>query len=77
MKHPAGVDLDQHVRDIVQWHFNPETGAPFWLDYAKRLDWDPRKEIRTYADLDRFGFFEDPSRAASRTRARTACRSPG
>ena len=35
--------LDAHVREIVQWHFNPETGTPFWLDFAKRLDWDPRR----------------------------------
>jgi len=51
--------LDAHVREIVQWHFNPETGTPFWLDFASKLDWDPRKEIRTYEDLDRFGFFQD------------------
>jgi phenylacetate-coenzyme A ligase PaaK-like adenylate-forming protein len=51
--------LDAHVREIVHWHFSPETGTPFWLDFASKLDWDPRKEIRTYEDLDRFGFFED------------------
>jgi len=51
--------LDAHVREIVHWHFSPETGTPFWLDFASRLDWDPRKEVRTYEDLDRFGFFQD------------------
>lgn len=51
--------LDAHVREIVQWHFDPKTGTPFWLDVATRLDWDPRTEIRTYADLDRFGLFQD------------------
>jgi phenylacetate-coenzyme A ligase PaaK-like adenylate-forming protein len=51
--------LDAHVRAIVQWHFNPETGTPFWLEFAKNLDWDPCKEIATYEDLDRFGFFQD------------------
>ena len=51
--------LDAHVREIVHWHLSPETGTPFWLDFATKLDWDPRKEIRTYEDLDRFGFFED------------------
>jgi hypothetical protein len=51
--------LDAHVRDIVNWHFSPETGTPFWLDVATRLDWDPRREIRTYQDLDRLGFFQD------------------
>jgi phenylacetate-coenzyme A ligase PaaK-like adenylate-forming protein len=51
--------LDAHVREIVQWHFNPETGTPFWLDVASRLDWDPRRTIQSYEDLDRFGFFQD------------------
>ena len=51
--------LDAHVREIVHWHFSPETGTPFWLDFAAKLDWDPRREIRTYEDLDRFGFFQD------------------
>ncbi|MFZ4628708.1 MAG: hypothetical protein ACOYNR_10315 [Blastocatellia bacterium] len=51
--------LDAHVREMIAWHFSPETGSPFWLDFASRLDWDPRKEIHTYEDLDRFGFFQD------------------
>ena len=51
--------LDQHTREIVKWHFDPKTGCPFWLEYAKKLGWDPRKEIRSYDDLDKFPFFED------------------
>ncbi|MBO0723082.1 MAG: hypothetical protein J2P41_19820, partial [Blastocatellia bacterium] len=51
--------LDAHVREIVEWHFNPETGAPFWLEFARKIDWDPRKEIAVYEDLDKFGFFQD------------------
>jgi phenylacetate-coenzyme A ligase PaaK-like adenylate-forming protein len=51
--------LDAHVRETVAWHFDPATGSPFWLDVASKLDWDPRKEIRTYEDLDRFGPFQD------------------
>jgi phenylacetate-coenzyme A ligase PaaK-like adenylate-forming protein len=51
--------LDAWVREIVEWHFNPATGCPFWLDHAKTLDWDPRREIKGYADLARFGFFQD------------------
>ncbi len=54
-----GADLDAHVREIVNWHFDPETGTPFWLEFAKTLDWDPRKQIRTYQDLDKFGYFQD------------------
>jgi hypothetical protein len=55
----ARAALDAHVREIIEWHFNPETGCPFWLDYASRLDWEPRREIKTYSDLSRFGFFQD------------------
>lgn len=51
--------LDAHTREIVAWHFDPATGCPFWLDYAKSLGWDPRKEIHGYADLDKFPPFQD------------------
>lgn len=51
--------LDAHVREIVNWHFDPDTGTPFWLDYAGKLDFDPRTEIRGYGDLHRLGHFED------------------
>jgi phenylacetate-coenzyme A ligase PaaK-like adenylate-forming protein len=51
--------LDKWVREVIQWHFDPATGCPFWLEFAGKLSWDPRKEIQTYDDLSRFGFFED------------------
>ncbi|MDA1185660.1 MAG: hypothetical protein O2930_13575 [Acidobacteria bacterium] len=51
--------LDAHVRDIVRWHFDPETGCPFWLEKATSLGFDPRKEITGFGDLHRFGPFED------------------
>jgi phenylacetate-coenzyme A ligase PaaK-like adenylate-forming protein len=51
--------LDTQVREIVAWHFDPETGSPFWLDYAKKLGWDPRREIKVFGDLMRLGLFED------------------
>jgi phenylacetate-coenzyme A ligase PaaK-like adenylate-forming protein len=55
----AREKLDAWVREIVAWHFDPATGTPFWLDRAKSLGFDPRREIQNYDDLDRFGFFED------------------
>ncbi|HEY0079623.1 MAG TPA: hypothetical protein VGB73_13500 [Pyrinomonadaceae bacterium] len=55
----ARAALDAWVREVVEWHFNPETGCDFWLDYAKRLDWNPRREIQGYEDLARFGLFQD------------------
>lgn len=51
--------LDEHTREIVAWHFDPASGCPFWLEYAKSLGWDPRKEVTCYADLDKFPPFQD------------------
>ena len=57
--------LDQHVREMIEWHFNPETGSPFWVDAAAgknpvlKLDFDPRKEVKGFQDLKKFGLFED------------------
>jgi hypothetical protein len=51
--------LDGWVREMVAWHFDPATGCSFWLDFAAKLGWDPRQEIRTYDDLDRFGPFQE------------------
>jgi phenylacetate-coenzyme A ligase PaaK-like adenylate-forming protein len=51
--------LDAHARDIVAWHFNPDTGTPFWLERIKTLGFDPRKEVGSFADLKKFGLFED------------------
>ena len=55
----AREKLDAHVREMMAWHFNPETGAPFWIAKAKELGFDPRKEIQSFADLKKFGHFED------------------
>jgi phenylacetate-coenzyme A ligase PaaK-like adenylate-forming protein len=55
----ARTALDAWVREVVEWHFHPDTGSPFWLDRAKTLGWDPRREIGGYADLHRFGEFQD------------------
>lgn len=55
----AAACLDAHVREIIEWHFSPETGPPFWLDWAEKAGWNPRREIGGYADLVKFGHFED------------------
>lgn len=52
--------LDAHVREIVHWHFSPETGCPFWLDWARQAGWNPATEIGSFADLlARFPHFQD------------------
>jgi hypothetical protein len=55
----ARRELDDWTREVVQWHFNPDSGCPFWLDLAGRLGWDPRDRIRSFADLALFGDFQD------------------
>ena len=51
--------LDAHVTEIVRWHFSPGTGCPFWLERAKQMNFDPLKDVIGYADLHKFGEFED------------------
>jgi phenylacetate-coenzyme A ligase PaaK-like adenylate-forming protein len=51
--------LDAWVREMVAWHFDPASGCPFWLGYAAKLGWDPRREIHGFDDLGRLGPFED------------------
>jgi phenylacetate-coenzyme A ligase PaaK-like adenylate-forming protein len=55
----AREKLDAHTREIVNWHFSPETGTSFWLDKARSLGFDPRKEVKSFDDLKKFGLFED------------------
>jgi hypothetical protein len=50
--------LDAHVRDIVRWHFSPETGCPFWLEWAQRAGWDPVATVKGFDDLLRFSAHE-------------------
>ena len=51
-------ELDAHLRDIVAWHFSPETGTPYWLDWAKSKGWDPREKVQTADDLLHFEEFD-------------------
>ena len=34
----ARAQLDAHALEIVKWHFSPETGCPFWLDWVSKAD---------------------------------------
>ena len=55
----AREQLDCHVRDIIKWHFAPETGCPFWLEWAEKASFDPRSDVQGFDDLAKFGFFDD------------------
>jgi hypothetical protein len=52
---PNGVpDGEELIRAAMRWHFSPETGSPFWLRRAETLPFDPRTDVRTFADLALF-----------------------
>ncbi|MFP5378356.1 MAG: hypothetical protein ACLGHP_01085 [Vicinamibacteria bacterium] len=55
----AHAERDTWVRELMHWHFSPETGCPFWLEWQQRAGWDPRVEVQRYADLEKFGNFQD------------------
>ena len=56
----AKQELDQHCVETIQWHFSPETGCPFWLDWAGKQGWDPRAEVKCFDDLiAKFPHFQD------------------
>src|SRR5687768_2934068 len=55
----ARGELDAKVRELMVWHFSPDTGCPFWLDWAAKAGWDPRREVQSYDDLSKFPPFED------------------
>jgi len=44
---------------MMEWHFSPETGSPFWLEKAADLGFDPRKDVSGFDDLKQFPAFED------------------
>nr|MBP9903170.1 hypothetical protein [Verrucomicrobiota bacterium] len=57
----AQAQLDAHTREIIGWHFSPDSGCPYWLDWAKK-NFDPRKEVNSFADLiAKFPHFQDES----------------
>lgn len=51
--------LDQHTREIVQWHFSDDTGCDFWLQKKKEFNFDPLTEVNSFDDLKKFPLFED------------------
>jgi phenylacetate-coenzyme A ligase PaaK-like adenylate-forming protein len=50
--------LNAHLKEIINWHFSPETGSPFWLEWASK-NFDPRKEILNFDDMKKFPHFQD------------------
>ncbi len=57
--HSARETLNAHLRDIIRWHFSPETGCPFWLEWARSHKINPIENVLCIEDLACFGHFRD------------------
>lgn len=47
-------NFQQHLTNVMDWHFSPNTGSPFWLEMRSQLAFNPIKDIRSFADLSLF-----------------------
>lgn len=47
-------DSQVYLHTAMAWHFGEETGSPFWLRTAERLDFNPLTDIDSFADLRLF-----------------------
>ena len=50
----ARKKLDAHAVEMMAWHFHESTGCPFWLNYAKSLNFDPLVDVKCFNDLKKF-----------------------
>ena len=70
----AQNQLDAHVREIIAWHFSPETGCPFWLDWAKQAGWDPAPEVQVVRRPRRAGSRISRMNGCATSSPRSGCR---
>ena len=71
----AKEELDDYVREIVDWHFEPRTGCPFWLNYAKKLDFETETDLSASESPGVGARTTASSRRSARTRSMWACAS--
>jgi thienamycin biosynthesis protein ThnN len=48
-------ELDDRLRDLLNLHFHPEWGSPYWLKRQELLGWNVVDRTRTYDDIWSFG----------------------
>ena len=47
-------NIQQHLNDVMRWHFSPKNGTPFWLEMLDQLGFNPIEDINSLADLALF-----------------------
>lgn len=54
----SATQLTERLRAVLAVHFHPEHGAPYWLERARQLGFDPRDRVRSLEDLPLLGPME-------------------
>jgi len=50
--------LDAQVREMIEWHFSPQSGTPYWIEWAKKAGVNPVAQVRSFDDLLKFPNFD-------------------
>lgn len=48
-------EVRRRLRQVMELHFDPDLGAPYWIDRAKAFAFDPRDHVRDLPDLSLLG----------------------
>ena len=49
------INIERRLTTVLEAHFDPQWGSPFWLNRAKELGFDPRKKVKSMDDIHLLG----------------------
>ena len=58
--------LKQRLKRIIDLHFDPDNGSPYWLDRQTQLGVDVRRQINELSDLSLLGIMDEDALAHRR-----------
>jgi len=53
------INLNDHLAEIIEIHFDPKGGTPFWLKKQEEIGLKVKKEINSVDDLYKLGFADE------------------
>lgn len=59
-KNNEKFDLDGYICELMELHFDPKEGTPYWLEKQEKTGINYRKEITSVDDLYKLGFANEP-----------------
>lgn len=62
----ADDKLAARLKHVLSVHFDADAGTPYWLDRARELGIDPRREVASLADLSLLGPMDEEALAQRR-----------